>query len=488
MTVALETRRRASVASLLDHAAGEPTRPALVCGARRLTYDELAEQVDTLAAGLAATGAAPGDAIALVAEGPDFVLGFLGILRAGAVALPLNPAFKPAEVAFCLREARARGALVDRARRLPLEVPAIGIAQALAAGRSAHCIPAPVDPAADAVFQYSAGATGRPKRVPRTHAQLTAEAAAFVAAAELTPADSILCVLPLFHAYGLGCCMLAALGSGATLLFVEHPRPFALDRRRVLALLERATVFPAVPFQLRMLAEAPGGAHLARLRACFSAATALSRADFDAFERAFGVPPRQLYGCTEAGVVTVNMDPDPHSTAGSVGTPVPGVELGVVDRDGAPADAGRLGEITIRSEALTHGYAGVAADVNDAAFPGGAFLTGDRGRVDECGRLILTGRRKRLIDVKGDKVDPVEVEDVLAVHPRVRDVVVVGAASPEAGEELVKAVVVADRCGERELIRFCRERLADYKAPRIVEFRDEIPRSADGEVLRKYLV
>jgi long-chain acyl-CoA synthetase len=138
---------------------------------------------------------------------------------------------------------------------------------------------------------------------------------------------------------------------------------------------------------------------------------------------------------------------------------------------------------------MTRGYAGVPDEVNHEAFPDGAFRTGDRGRLDEAGRLWITGRRKRLIDVSGEKVDPVEVEDVLAVHPRVREVVVVGAASGVQGEEVVKAVVVADgACGERELVRFCRERLADYKAPRSVEFRDAIPRGSAGEVLRKYLV
>jgi long-chain acyl-CoA synthetase len=238
-----------------------------------------------------------------------------------------------------------------------------------------------------------------------------------------------------------------------------------------------------------MLAESPVGADLSGLRLCFSAGNALPRSTFDAFDAAFGIAPRQLYGTTETGVVTVNLDPDPRTSAASVGRPVPGMAVTVLDPFGEPVECGRLGEIAIRGDAMTRGYAGVADHVNAAAFPGGSFITGDRGRVDAAGRLLLTGRRKRLIDVKGDKVDPVEVEDVLAVHPRVGDVVVVGAPGGVPGEELVKAVVVpSGPCGERELVRFCRERLADYKAPQIVEFRDHIPRSPLGEVLRKYLV
>jgi long-chain acyl-CoA synthetase len=477
----------ALVGSLLDRAvATVPDGAAVVAGDLRLTYAELAADVERVAAGLAARGVAPGDAVAILTlPGPPSVLALLGTLRAGAVAVPMSPASKPAEIDFCLRDSGARTVLGEGPGGLALD-------EVRAAGRSAAPAPGPAGPDADALFAYSAGATGRPKRVPRTHRQLVAEARSIVAVLDLTPADTIFCALPLFHAYGLGCCLLAALRSGATMLFAgEERRPFALDRTRVLGLLEHAgvTVFPAVPFHLRVLADAPGGADLSGLRICLSAGNALPRPTWHAFESAFGVPPRQMYGCTEAGAVTVNLDGDPRATAGSVGRPLEGVEVAVVDASGDPVEPGRLGEITIRSAAMTRGYAGAGAEVNAAAFPGGAFLTGDRGRLDADGRLWLTGRRKRLIDVRGDKVDPVEVEDVLAVHPRVRDVVVVGAQSTVEGEELIKAVVVADGpCAARELVRFCRERLADHKAPRIVEFRDEIPRSPLGEVERKYLV
>jgi long-chain acyl-CoA synthetase len=186
--------------------------------------------------------------------------------------------------------------------------------------------------------------------------------------------------------------------------------------------------------------------------------------------------------------VTVNGDSDPRGTMGSVGTPIDGVELRIVADDGEPVGDGRIGDVHIRSAAMTPGYAD-ADELNANAFRDGWFRSGDRGRIDEAGRLFLAGRTKRLIDVRGDKVDPVEVEDVLAVHPKVSEVVVVGVESDVAGEELVKAVVVpSEDCQERELIRYCRERLADYKVPSRVEFRDEIPVGPGGKVLRKYLI
>jgi long-chain acyl-CoA synthetase len=473
-------------------------RPALVYGDERLSWAELSDQVDRLAGALAARGLGDGAPVALVLPNvPAFVIGFLAVLRAGGVVVPLNPHFKEAELEFHFRECGVRAVITDSdgaptcagvAARLeaPPEVfPSIE--PLLEEGGTPPAHPAADD---DAVFQYSSGSTGRPKRVPRTHRHLRAEADAYVGAIGLGPDDSVFCTIALFHTYGMGCCLLAAVRAGATLVLFDNPNPFVLQRGRALALLERerATVFPGVPFTFRVLAEASEEADLSSLRLCFSAAAALPRSTFKAFHERFDVPVRQLYGCTEAGCVTVNVDEDPHATAESVGTPLDGVELRIVDESGEPVEKGRIGDVLIRSVAMTPGYAD-AGELNGQAFADGWFASGDRGRIDPNGRLFLTGRVKRLIDVRGDKVDPVEVEDVLAVHPKVADVVVVGVESDVPGEETVKAVVVpAGEAHERELIRYCRERLADYKVPSRVEFLEEIPTGPGGKVLRKYLL
>jgi long-chain acyl-CoA synthetase len=485
----------ASSIELLDPSVpGE--RVALVYGDERTSYAELREQVDRLAGALAARGLGDGAPVALVLPNvPTFAVAFLAILRAGAVVVPLNPHFKEAELEFHFRECGVKAVVTDEAgepacrsvaERLDAPPELLVDLDSLEGGS------VPAAPAADdeAVFQYSSGSTGRPKRVPRTHRHLRAEADSYVAAIGLTAEDSIFCTIALFHTYGMGCCLLAAVRSGATLVLFDNPNPFVLQRGRALALIERerATVFPGVPFTFRMLSEAPEDADLSSLRLCFSAAAALPRATFKAFQERFGVPVRELYGCTEAGCVTVSLDDDPQATIGSVGTPIDGVELRVADESGEPVEAGRIGEVLIRSTAMTPGYA-EADELNAAAFRDGWFRSGDRGRIDEEGRLFLTGRTKRLIDVRGEKVDPIEVEDVLAVHPKVAEVVVVGVESGVPGEELVKAVVVpAGDCQERELIRYCRERLADYKVPDRVEFREEIPTGPGGKVLRKYLI
>jgi long-chain acyl-CoA synthetase len=498
------------VTAMLDAAAeSSGGRTALVHGDQRIGWAELRERADRLASGLGSLGLAPGDPVALVLPNvPDFATGFFAVARMGGIVVPLNPQFKRAELEFHFREAGVRAVVTDEATLESCRSIVSGwddSVRLLCAGRGSGGVvslealiadhsPATVDrssPDAPAVFQYSSGSTGRPKRVPRTHRNLRLEADSIVATERLTPDDVMFCTIPLFHTYGMGCCLLAAVRAGAALVLPDDIQPFVLKRENVLRALERerATVFPAVPFTFRMLAEAPGSADLSSLRLCTSAANALPRSTFEAFDRKFGVPIRQLYGCTEAGAVTVNLDEDPQSTALSVGRPFEGVSVELVDAAGETLGPGRNGEIVIHSPAMTAGYAGTPEDVNRRAFSGGGFHSGDRGRIDEYGRLYVTGRQKLLIDVKGDKVDPIEVEDVLAVHPKVREVVVVGVASDVDGEELIKAAVVPKRpCQERELIRYCRERLADYKVPQKVEFLEEIPRSSAGKVLRKYLV
>jgi long-chain acyl-CoA synthetase len=182
------------------------------------------------------------------------------------------------------------------------------------------------------------------------------------------------------------------------------------------------------------------------------------------------------------------MDADPAASFESVGAPVDGVEVLIEDEEGNQVGADTVGEIAVRSPGLTSGYADMA-ELNRDAFRDGFFLSGDLGKLDDDGRLTITGRKKLLIEVGGYKVDPIEVEDVVAAHPSVAEAVVVGVETKVQGEELVKAVVVpkADM-DEKDLIGFCQQRLANYKVPQVVEFREEIPKSPLGKILRKYLI
>jgi long-chain acyl-CoA synthetase len=466
---------------LYIHAEARGRHTAVICGDERLTYAELLERVEGLAQGLAANGLGAGDPVGLVLDNSlAFVVSFLAVTGLGAVAVPLNPQFKENELEFYFRNSGVRAVIADEPRIATADVKLIpaNALDGLAADNRGERLPAHAADE-DFVFMYSSGSTGRPKRVPRTHGQCWAEAESYRSSVGIGSGDTLFCAIPLFHTYGMGACLTTSVRAGATLVLMEAPNPFVLNRGRALELLERhrVTLFPGVPFTFRLLAEAAERADLSSIRACFSAGTALPEDAFLGFYERYGLAVRQLYGSTETGLMTINMDPDPVATAASVGTPVPGVELAAVS-----------GELAVRGPAVARGYAD-ADERSRESFRDGWYFTGDLGRVDAMGRVFITGRKKLFIEVRGHKVDPIEVEDVLTAHPSIREAVVVGVKGAVDGEEIVKATVVASNgCEQRELIVFCQQRLANFKVPQIVEFRDEIPKSPLGKILRKYLV
>lgn len=493
---------------LYEHAEVRPDHVAVVYEDQRIGFAELVERIERLAAGLADLGIGPGDAVALLLPNdPTFIVSWHAVTGLGAIVAPVNPAFKQDELEFTFRECNVKAVISDER--------AAGVCERIVAGfdrpveviptTAAHGQSLTLDMLAERssparleerspdevyLYQFSSGSTGRPKRVPRTHAQCVAEGELYNATFGRDSEDRVFCSIPMFHTYGMGACLFWSATSGATMVILEDPNPFLLRRHRALELIEqeRATVYPGVPFNFRLLAEAPAGADLSSLRLLFSAGTALPRPTFEAFGERFGLLVRQLYGSTEAGFMTANFDPDPVATFESVGTPAGDVEIRILDEDGDALPTGEEGEVAVSSPAMTDGYSGME-ELNREAFRDGYFHTGDLGRLDDEGRLYLTGRKKLLIEVGGYKVDPIEVQDVVVAHPKVREAVVVGAEGSVEGEELVKAVVVPDEdVDDRELLEFCRERLANFKVPQIVEFREEIPKSPLGKVLRKYLV
>jgi long-chain acyl-CoA synthetase len=492
---------------LYKQAEAHPEQTALVYREERIGYAELVDRVERIAAGLAQRGIGPGDAVGLaLRDDPWFITCFHAIAALGARIVPVNPAFKQPELEFCFRAAGVRAVIADERTA--------GVCERIVAGfdRPAEVINASAahdqSPTLDGllesgaperlsarqpeeifVYQYSSGSTGRPKLVPRTHAQCAAEAALYDELGMSTE-DTILSAVPLFHTYGMGACIFGGAVSGATVVILEDPHPFLLRRHRALELIEaeRVTVFPGVPFNFRLMAEAPAGGDLSSLRLCFSAGTALPRPSFEAFGERFGILVRQLYGSTETGIISANMSDDPVATFESVGAPLGEAEIAIVDDEGEPMPVGELGEVTVKSPAATNGYAEMD-EPNRQAFRDGWYFTGDLGRLDDDGMLYLAGRKKLLIEIGGYKVDPIEVQDVIEAHPSVEEAIVVGVPGKVEGEEAIKAVAVpSEDCDERELIAFCRERLANFKVPQVVEFRDEIPKSPLGKILRKYLV
>jgi long-chain acyl-CoA synthetase len=274
--------------------------------------------------------------------------------------------------------------------------------------------------------------------------------------------------------------------NGATMVVLE-----SLNPREVLAVLEKEgiTLYPGVPFMFKLLNETRLNRRpdLSRLRLAFSAGAALDPPVSRNFYKGFGLHVRQLYGSTETGSVTINLDPDIEPTIESVGRAMFPAEVAIFDESGDPLPNGETGEVGIRSPAMTNSYDGLP-EATATSFRNGFFFPGDIGRMDAAGRLTITGRNTFFINVAGNKVDPAEVERAIAAHPKVSEAVVLGVKAPYGGE-MIKAVVVArETCEPGEILEVCKGRLAEYKLPKLIEFRDEIPRSPLGKVLRKYLV
>lgn len=489
---------------LASHAAERPGQPALITAVQTLTWYELKEQTERVAIGLATRGIKEGDSVALLLPNcSTFVIGFLALARLGAVAIPLSTELKADEIRSVLQASSCQTLLADNrfselCRSLlqdgtllhafvrdaeDLGLPSLASVAAEATGHLRNPVPSEDT---NIVEQFTSGTTGQPKRVIRTHAHLMKEASAFAAAVGTSSVDRILATVPLSHAHGLGNCLLATLHAGATLVLQER-----FDRRETLRLLsqERITLFPAVPFIVSLLADTRTRepVDLSALRLCFTAGSALRRETWIKIQDRLGISPRQLYGSTETGALTINLDENVADSIESVGCPLDGVSIAILDEDGMFLPPGAEGEVAVQSPAAAE-HTVEPQGKRPLPAPDGWIRMGDLGKLDPEGRLYLTGRKTLVINVASRKVNPDEIESVLMEHPRVREAVVVGIRDPY-GEEAVKAVVVPrGSVTIEELLTHCHERLADYKVPRIVEFRCAIPRCPTGKILRNRLM
>ena len=502
--------------NLIEIAKEYPEQTAIVDDRRRITYRELADLVKGFSNGLSSIGVSAGDCLAVILPNcTEFAVTFYAAAKLNAVLLPLNHLFKADELGYYIKDSDARVIITDTARadlcqqiiaQSQRAIELIVVDATTISGTYFYDLilldrpeaKAIADPDADFLYQYSSGSTGRPKRVGRTQQNLWHEVNNFTQTVGVTPDDKILCLVPMYHAHGLGNCLLASLHNGATLVILEQFKqegksmevPFVFRRLRVLELIEqeRATILPAVPYIFDTLAETPADvrADLSSLRLCFSAGNFLSQDIFERFRARFGIEIKQLYGCTEAGSVAIDLD-EADKPYGSVGRPMQNVTIKIVGDSGNLMPVGEIGEIAIESQTLTNGYHKMP-ELNQTAFVDGVYFTGDLGKLDESGCLYITGRKKILIDTGGRKVDPIEIEDVLVTHPQIKEAVVVGVKSVFAGE-IIKAVIVPQ--GEptkAEITAYCKDKLAEFKIPRAIEFRTEIPKSPLGKILRKALV
>ncbi|MEU9201184.1 long-chain fatty acid--CoA ligase [Streptomyces sp. NPDC048332] len=495
-----------NLSSLLEHSAREhPGRIALVLGDTRLTYAELLARSRDIAEALRCRGIGKGDRVALSCPNvPDFPAAYFAILHVGAVVVPLNVLLRPQEVAYHLTDSGAKALLCfEDTPQLPLaETGKAGFDRApdcehflllhrITLTGTAGAVPADAvatDAEDTAVILYTSGTTGRPKGAELTHRNLAMNA--MVADRLFTAADDevMLAALPLFHAFGQSAVMNMGLLRGATL--VLQPR---FDAEEALRLMHRegVTFFAGVPTMYWALLGALGTLDAAvppRLRTAVSGGAALPVEVLQQFGKAFGVGVQEGYGLSETSPVACFNPPGLTPRPGSIGRPVWGVQMKLIDDAWQDVPGDGRGEIAIRGHNIMKGYYqrpdDTAAVMND-----GWFRTGDIARRDADGYYYIVDRVKDLIIRGGFNVYPREIEEVLITHPAVSMAAVVGVRHPTHGED-VKAFVIpvpGTELSEAELIAWCRERMAAYKYPRSVEFRDSLPLTSTGKILKRRL-
>lgn len=485
-----------------------PEAVALRCASSSTTFGQLRARAASVRRGLGACGVRRGERVALVfPTTPDFVAAYLGVLGAGAVAVPLNPQSPIAELETELAAVRPAmvllgGASLDQfsGQVVALGHRALGLGELEDAGGPDVAI---ADTGADepAAFLFTSGTAGTPKAAILSHGSLLAniEQVELRIGLAVTAEDTGVLVVPPFHVLGLNAVLGVQLFAGGPLVLVERFDPAGLLQTIGD---EKVTVLAGVPQLFAALLAVPGasGEELATLRLACSGAAPLQPEVAEGFLARFGVRIWQGYGLTEASPTVSFPDLAGEWRPDSVGTPLPGVEVRIVDADGEEVELGDPGEILVRGPNVFSGYFENDAATSAAVDRAGWLHTGDVAVMDEDGSLTIVDRSKDLIIVSGFNVFPAEVEQVLRRHPGVAEAAVVGVPDAEQGESVRAFVVPAPASAggepggepggeevleEAEIVEFCSRYLARYKCPASVSIVGELPRTPSGKVLRR---
>ena len=477
-----------------------PGRVALRCDDLQLTYAEFDTAAARVATLLERAGIEPGDRVGVMLPNtPAFAISFYGIMYRGAVAVPMNPLLKGREVAYYLSNSGAKAlfatpAFAEEATAGAAETGAqcwllddAGLA-GLIADLPAQGSPVPRDDEDVAVLLHTSGTTGKPKGAMLTHGNLRRNADVSARTlVEIGPDDVVMGCLPLFHVFGLTCGLNVAVQAGAMLTLI--PR---FDPQKALEVIERdaVTVFEGVPTMysaLLSVADEAAPRATQSLRTCVSGGAALPVQVLIDFEKAFGCAVLEGYGLSESSPAAAFNHPNRPRKAGSIGTPIEGVEMRVVDLDGVEVPQGQAGEVQIRGHNVMKGYWNLPEATRATITPDGWLNTGDVGRVDEDGYFYIVDRTKDMIIRGGYNVYPREIEEVLYEHPAVAEAAVVGVPHDSLGEEVGAAVALKEGAAVTpdELVEYVKARVAAYKYPRLVWLLDTLPKGPTGKVLKR---
>ncbi|HYE36565.1 long-chain fatty acid--CoA ligase [Methylocaldum sp.] len=484
-----------------------PDRPAVILGSQIIDHATMGDRSDRMAAALAARGVAKGDRVALYCpNSAEFAIAYTGIVKAGATVVPINLLLNTEEIGFILNDSGAKGlifhqafskqteSVLQAAPGIEFRVSVGGEAEGAVAFEAFLDSDAPIpeidcDPQEDlVVILYTSGTTGRPKGAMLTHGNLVANTRSVREAMHWRPGkDVVLLVLPMFHAFAATVGMLTPLTNGCA--FVPLPR-FEPDQVADAIHASRATIFLGVPSMYTVLLRLRDERVplLSSVRYCVSGGAALPVDVLRRFEEKFNIRIYEGDGPTECSPVTCVNPIDGFIKPGTVGLPVPGVEMKILDEDGRELPCGEVGEIAVRGASVMNGY-WKQPEATSEVFRGEWFLTGDLGTRDEDGYFSIVDRKKDLIIVNGMNVYPRMIEEVLYRFPPIREAAVVGEPHDLHGEIPV-AYIASDESRpttEAEVRAFCREHLGRHQVPRKIVFLPELPKNGAGKILKRQL-
>ncbi|MDH5300263.1 MAG: long-chain fatty acid--CoA ligase [Gammaproteobacteria bacterium] len=483
---------------------------AIIFMGREVSFGQIDQQSDRVAAGLAARGIAKGDHVALYCVNCDiFAAAYLGILKAGAIVVPLNLLLTPKELEYIINDAECKAliyheAFADNVSAFRAAATRLDFCVAIGAKQSAAddlawpallaneaAVPAPMFDAAQDVASvlYTSGTTGKPKGAMLTHRNLLADTAGVVKAIKIHPGeDRLLVVLPMFHAFAATVGMLTPLLYGATLVPVPKFEP---DLVMNTIAQTQATIFLGVPSMYNVLLNLSDEqvAKFASIRFGISGGAAMPQELLKRFEQRYGKFIYEGDGPTECGPVTCVNPIDGVRKHASVGLPIPGVEMSIRDLQGIEVADNEIAEICVRGDNVMKGYFKRPDDTRESFWPEGWFRTGDLGYRDADGYFYIVDRIKDMVIVNGMNVYPRVVEEVLYEHPDIREAAVIGEPHESHGEIPVAYVSLqpGKEINATDIKTFCRDRLGRHQIPRRIHFLAELPKNAAGKILKREL-
>ncbi|MBC8108970.1 MAG: AMP-binding protein [Anaerolineae bacterium] len=479
------------VEPLFTQATRQPQATAIIDDRGQYTYQQIAAMASGLGMYLSAQTKKPHVGLLLPA-GAGFVASFYGTLLAGKSVVLINYLLGEREIAHVIADSG-----IDTVVTIPQLAPRLkdarlNIIDLTALPQTPPAIqPKFPSPSANdlAVLMYTSGTSGLPKGVMLTYGNVQSDVDAAIEQAQLQPGHKFLGVIPLFHAFGMTAMMIAPIQLGATVIYIARFSPVAtlnaIKEHKVSLMFGVPSMFGAIAHLKNATAD-----DFKSIYALISGGEPLPNPIREAFMKRFNTNIYEGYGLTEtAAVATMNV-PQKHR-AGSVGTPLPGMQIKIVDDDGNPLPQGQSGEIWLKGPMVMQGYYNLPQETGAALTADGFFKTGDLGRFDEDGFLYVTGRKKDLIIVAGEKASPREIEEMLMKHPAVMEAAVLGKKDPSRGEVVVAFITLKEgqaKPKDSELRDFCRDQgLMQWKIPREIFFVDDLPRSPTGKVLKRVL-